>query len=93
MPKFVFKKKYFLFIISLISALFIMLLVKYNLTYLLVSENVWPEGKVISNLTFNYSIDMMIGELYVITFVTAIATELLNISITAIRFNIFLVII
>ncbi|WP_367158757.1 sensor histidine kinase [Lutibacter sp.] len=50
-----------------------MLLVKFNLTYYLVSENVWPEGtEVISKLTLNYSIDMMIGELYVITFVTAI---------------------
>ncbi|PHS54741.1 MAG: sensor histidine kinase [Lutibacter sp.] len=72
MPKFVFKKKYILFIISLISALFLMLLVKYNLTYYLVSENVWPEGKLINKLTLNYSIDMMVGELYVITFVTAI---------------------
>jgi len=50
-----------------------MVLVKFNLTYFLVSQNVWPEGpEIINTLTLNYSIDMMIGELYVITFVTAI---------------------
>ncbi|REE80461.1 histidine kinase [Lutibacter oceani] len=73
MPLFVFKRKYLSYIGLLLSALFVMLLVKFNLTYYLVSENVWPEGtEVISKLTFNYSVDMMIGELYVITFVTAI---------------------
>lgn len=50
-----------------------MLLLKFNLTYFLISKNVWPEGpEFTSQLTLNYSIDMMIGELYVITFVTAI---------------------
>ncbi|UMB61960.1 sensor histidine kinase [Lutibacter sp. A80] len=73
MPNFIFKKKYLTYIILLVLSLFTMLLVKFNLTYYLVSENVWPEGtEVISKLTLNYSIDMMIGELYVITFVTAI---------------------
>lgn len=72
-PKFVFKKKYITYVIMLLLSLFIMLLAKFNLTYFLVSENVWPEGsEVVSKLTLNYSIDMMIGELYVITFVTAI---------------------
>jgi LytS/YehU family sensor histidine kinase len=73
MPKFVFKRKYLTYIGLLVLSLFVMLIVKFNLTYYLVSENVWPEGtEVISKLTLNYSIDMMIGELYVITFVTAI---------------------
>lgn len=73
MPRFVFKKKYITYIGFLLSSLFVMLIVKFNLTYFLVSQNVWPEGsEVVSRLTFNYSIDMMIGELYVITFVTAI---------------------
>jgi sensor histidine kinase YesM len=50
-----------------------MVILKYNLTYYLVSNNVWPEGpKVINEFTMDYAIDMMIGELYVITFVTAI---------------------
>ncbi|MEN8125279.1 MAG: histidine kinase [Bacteroidota bacterium] len=73
MPKFIFKKKYFTYIILLFTALFVALLLKFNLTYFLISQNVWPEGpEVIDHLTLNYSIDMMIGELYVITFVTAI---------------------
>lgn len=73
MPNLVYRKKYTLYILSVIAALFIMVLVKFNLTYLLISHNVWPEGpEQIEKLSFNYFIDMMIGELYVITFVTAI---------------------
>lgn len=77
MPRLVFKRKYILYVGFLLASLFVMLLVKFNLTYYLVSENVWPEGaEVISKLTLNYSIDMMIGELYVIAFVTAIKTSM-----------------
>lgn len=72
MPKLVFKKKYFAYIGFLLLSLFIMLLVKFNLTSFFENGNVWPEGQQIDKLTLNYSIDMMIGELYVITFVTAI---------------------
>jgi LytS/YehU family sensor histidine kinase len=54
-----------------------MVVVKYNLTYYLVSTNVWPEGPApTSFLTLNYTIDMMLGELYVITFITAIKVTL-----------------
>jgi LytS/YehU family sensor histidine kinase len=50
-----------------------MVLAKFNLTYFLVSNEVWPEGpETISSITLNYTIDMMIGEVYVMTFVTAI---------------------
>jgi LytS/YehU family sensor histidine kinase len=77
MPKFVYTRRYITFILLLLAALFVMLLVKFNLTYYLVSHDVWPEGpEVINKLTLNYSIDMMIGELYVITFVTAIKVTL-----------------
>ena len=73
MPKLVFKKKYFSFIIAILGSLLLMVFIKFNLTYYLVSENIWPEGPaVINDFTFSYAIDMMIGELYVITFVTAI---------------------
>ncbi len=72
MPQLVFKKKYLLYIITFLGAIFLMVVLKFNLTYYLVSNNVWPEGpKVIDSLTLNYTIDMMIGELYVVTFVTA----------------------
>lgn len=77
MPNFVFKKRYLLYLILILSAIFLMVVVKFNLTYYLVSNNVWPEGPVpTSELTLNYTIDMMIGELYVITFVTAIKITL-----------------
>lgn len=77
MPKFLFKKKYVPFVILILSAIFLMVLAKFNLTYFLISSEVWPEGpNPINNLTLNYVIDMMIGELYVITFVTAIKVTL-----------------
>ncbi len=73
MPRILYKRKYFLYVLFLVGSLFLMVLLKFNLTYFLVSKNVWPEGpEIINTLTLNYSIDMMIGELYVITFVTAI---------------------
>lgn len=73
MPRFVYKRKYFMYIIFLIASLLLMVFMKFNLTFFLVSENIWPEGpSVIHDFTFTYAIDMMIGELYVITFVTAI---------------------
>lgn len=73
MPKFVYTKKYVKFALSILVSLFIMLLAKYNLTYYLVSTNVWPEGpEEIDSLTINYAINTMLGELYVVAFVTAI---------------------
>jgi two-component system sensor histidine kinase AlgZ len=77
MPYLVYRKKYMLYILSVFSAIFIMVTIKYNLTYLLINHNVWPEGpENIDKLSLNYTIDMMIGELYVITFVTAIKITL-----------------
>ncbi|QLG44758.1 sensor histidine kinase [Costertonia aggregata] len=73
MPKFVYTRKYVSYSILILVSLFIMLLVKYNLTYYLVSTNVWPEGpENIDSLTLDYAIQTMLGELYVISFVTAI---------------------
>lgn len=77
MPRFAFKKKYPLFILLILSAIFIMVIVKFNLTYFLVNHNVWPEGpETTTTLTLNYIVEMMFGELYVITFVTAIKITL-----------------
>lgn len=77
MPKFLFNRKYFAYVILILSAIFLMVLVKFNLTYYLISNDVWPEGPVVTNsVTLNYMVDMMIGELYVITFVTAIKITL-----------------
>ncbi|MWB93307.1 sensor histidine kinase [Flavobacterium sp. GA093] len=77
MPYLVYQKKYILYIISVLSAIFIMVVVKFNLTYMLITHDVWPEGpQVINTLSLNYTIDMMMGELYVMTFVTAIKITL-----------------
>ncbi|WP_245871788.1 sensor histidine kinase [Sediminicola luteus] len=73
MPLFVYKRKYWTYTFLVITSLIVMLYVKYFLYYYLVNTNVWPEGpEVIESITFNYAMDMMIGELYVITFATAI---------------------
>ncbi|MDU8886015.1 sensor histidine kinase [Yeosuana sp. MJ-SS3] len=72
MPKFVYTRKYIIYALAVLASLFVMLLVKFNLTYYLLSTNVWPEGPETTELTLNYAIQTMLGELYVITFVTAI---------------------
>lgn len=73
MPKFVYKRKYLSYSVLVFLALFLMLFVKYYLTYYLVSTNVWPEGPEEPNgLNFNYAVQMMLGEFYVVAFVTAI---------------------
>lgn len=73
MPKFVYKKKYLKYTIFIITSLFVMLLVKYNLTYYLVSTDVMPEGpEEVKSLTVGYAVQTMIGEVYVISFFTAI---------------------
>ena len=73
MPKFVYKKKYWSYAGLVILSLFLMLVLKYYLTYYLVSTNVWPEGPEEPNgLSFNYAVQMMLGEFYVVAFVTAI---------------------
>ncbi len=73
MPKYVYTRKYILYGITLFASLFVMLLAKFYMTFLLISTNVWPEGpEPTSTLTLNYAIEMMIGELYVMAFVAAI---------------------
>ncbi|NMH87133.1 sensor histidine kinase [Flavivirga algicola] len=73
MPKFIYTRKYIIYSMALIASLFFMLILKFNLTFFLVSNNVWPEGpEVTSTLTLNYAIEMMLGELYVVAFVAAI---------------------
>jgi len=73
MPKFIYTKKYIRYVLYIIVALIVMLLVKFNLTYYLVSPMVMPEiAPDISRLTLDYAIQTMLGEFYVISFVTAI---------------------
>ncbi|MEZ7498663.1 sensor histidine kinase [Flavobacterium sp. Arc3] len=77
MPYLVYKKKYFSYIIAILLALLIMMVVKFELTYYLLGHKVWPEGpQSIDRINLTYAIDTMIGELYVITFATAIKITL-----------------
>jgi len=77
MPKYVYTRKYYHYVFYIVLALVLMLLVKYNLTYYLVSPVVMPEiAPDISTLTLDYAIQTMLGEFYVICFVTAIKITL-----------------
>jgi len=73
MPNYIYRRKYITYTISILASLIVMLLVKYNLTYYLVSTEVMPElSEGITYLTFDYAIQTMVGEFYVICFITAI---------------------
>ena len=73
MPKFVYEKKYLTYILLVFVSILIMVFIKFNLTYYLLSTNVWPEGPgETDTFSLNYVVEMFIGELYVVTFVTAI---------------------
>lgn len=77
MPYLVYRKIYLLYVLAVLLTIFLMVVIKFNLTYLLITHEVWPEGpQTIQKLTLNYTIDMMMGELYVMTFVTAIKITL-----------------
>ena len=72
-PTFIYRRKYILFAVSLFCAILVMVIIKYELTYFLISNNVWPEGpEETTSLNLNYVVVMMLGELYVISFVAAI---------------------
>lgn len=73
MPKFVYRRRFVAYGFAVLGCLIIALFVRYFLTYSLVSTNVWPEGpEPIDHITVNYAVQMMLGELYVMSFVTAI---------------------
>lgn len=72
LPRFIYRKKYTLFALFLLILIFCMVIIKFELTYFLISNNVWPEGPKTTSLTANYIVQMMLGELYVISFVAAI---------------------
>jgi sensor histidine kinase YesM len=73
MPRFVYTQKYLTYTFAILASLVVMLLVKYNLTYYLAGPNVMPEGPgETTSLTLSYAVTTMIGEVYVISFFTAI---------------------
>lgn len=73
MPKYVYSRRYITYSLLVLVSLSVMLVLKFNLTYYLVSTNVMPEGlEVVDSITLNYAVNTMLGELYVVSFVTAI---------------------
>ena len=57
MPYLLFRKKYVFYIITLLAVIFLMVVVKFNLTYFLINHNVWPEGpEYMDSLSLNYCI-------------------------------------
>jgi len=73
MPKLVYTRRYVAYTFAVLASLFIMLLVKFNLTFYLVGPNVMPESaEVVDTITLNYAVVTMLGELYVVSFATAI---------------------
>lgn len=72
-PKFILRKKYWIYIASLAVMLMIVYLVRTGLNYVLVTENIWPEAADSSRfMELNHIVAVVLGELYVIAFVTAI---------------------
>lgn len=72
LPK-LFQGKVFKFFSLVTVSLGIALIVKFELTYYLINTDVLPEySGITSNITFDYAIQSILGEVYVITFVTAI---------------------
>lgn len=87
-PKLIYKRRFILFTVLVISFIFVLTFAKYELTYWLISHNVWPEGpERTSSFSFNYALVMMLGEFYVLSFVTAIkvTTDFLQASSRAAR--------
>ncbi|PCJ95515.1 MAG: sensor histidine kinase [Flavobacteriaceae bacterium] len=73
MPKYVYTRNYFKYVSFVLIALVTMLFLKYGLTYNFVSTNVFPEGPDgPGGFTATYAITTMLGEIYVVSFVTAI---------------------
>ncbi len=72
-PKFVLKRKFLSYIVSLILALATVYVVRTGLNFYLVTENIWPEAVGNQNaFSFNHILAVIIGELYVVALVTAI---------------------
>ncbi|WP_298238556.1 histidine kinase [uncultured Algibacter sp.] len=72
-PKFILRKKYLTYIGYLVLMLILVYLVRTGFNYLLVSKEIWPEAEEAGKfLETNHVIAVVLGELYVLGFVTAI---------------------
>lgn len=72
-PHFILKKKYFKFLFYFILSLLLLYVVRTGFNYLLVTKNIWPEAEGVQQaFTFNHILAVVIGEVYVIGFVSTI---------------------
>lgn len=72
-PKFILRKRYWTYLGYLVLILVLVYLVRTGLNYLLVTEEIWPEAEDSGKfLELNHVIAVVLGELYVIGFVSAI---------------------
>ena len=72
-PKLILRKKYLKYVLSIILMLALVYLVRTGLNYWLVTKEIWPEAEEAGRfLELNHVIAVVLGELYVLGFVTAI---------------------
>ena len=72
-PKLILRRRYWSYLFSLMSMLAMVYLLRTGLNYVLVTKNIWPEAESVGNfLQLNHIVAVVLGELYVIGFVSAI---------------------
>ncbi len=72
-PKLILRKRYWTYLLSLICMLAMVYLLRTGLNYILVTKNIWPEAESAGTfMQLNHIIAVVLGELYVIGFVSAI---------------------
>lgn len=72
-PNYILKKKYKTYIVILLALFSIGYLIRISLDYVFVTKEMWIEASDIVNSTrLNHFITQVLGEIYVVTFVTAI---------------------
>ena len=72
-PQYILKKKIWRYLFAILLLLFVGYIVRTGLNYLLVTNNIWPESQGSGKfLHLDHVIAVIIGEIYVLTFVTSI---------------------
>ena len=72
-PKYVLRKKYKSYIVIMILILAMVYVIRTGLNYILVTDLIFPESQVpLRFFDINFIIEVILGELYVISFVTSI---------------------
>ena len=72
-PKYVLRKKYKTYVGIMILILALVYVIRTSLNYILVSDLIFPESQIPSSFyDINFIIEVILGELYVISFVTSI---------------------